>query len=216
MTDSAELALEVSLDFAEMAHGNCVMLPLDTWRICPQRRAARLNQDTCTCFLCRTIYCRIQPLRPSRSLLAVLIVYVLVRSKGPSAKLESLLVVVYLPFLTCSFSWVPLMLCQCRYSCLFGVPFSPCIYLLRRGLKHFMRLVKMIRKRRVNSRRADPPTHEQLREVHWVRCCECGKYRALPQGVNMEEMLEVFGLQEVSRVVVWCVSDGAKFVSEAF
>lgn len=72
-----------------------------------------------------------------------------------------------------------------------------------------MAVVNKNRKERVAAGRANPPTKEELQQVHWIRCCECGKHRALPQGVTMDEMLEMYGLQHVS----WCfLSDRSMFV----
>lgn len=83
--------------------------------------------------------------------------------------------------------------------------------------------VKKVRNEWVKAGRANPPTEEDLEQVHWVRCCNCGKHRALPKGVTMEEMLEVYGQRRVSGIVggllggaLVCVSDGTKLIPLAF
>lgn len=61
-------------------------------------------------------------------------------------------------------------------------------------------MVRRVRKVRVQRGKAISSTKEELGQIHWVRCCVCGKHRAMPKGVNLEEMLQVYGLQDVSRL----------------
>lgn len=63
-----------------------------------------------------------------------------------------------------------------------------------------MQLVRKVRKDRVARGQAIASTREELEQIHWVRCCACGKYREMPKGVTLDEMLEVYGLQHVSEL----------------
>lgn len=50
---------------------------------------------------------------------------------------------------------------------------------------------------------------EDLEEVHTIKCCECGKLRALPKLVKLDDMLEICKLQHVSDgVTFWGGVDG--------
>lgn len=77
-----------------------------------------------------------------------------------------------------------------------------------------MIVVNKIRKERIAAGRANLPTKEELEQVRWVRCCECGKHRALPKGVTLDEMLEMYGLQHVSGVVSSWIEESGGSVLE--